>query len=154
LEPTWLAEVLQHPPGSRSFLTGPMSDRLPPPPPGLAPSLPRQPAAPPEGHPSSIPGYEVLAELGRGGMGVVYKAPHLKLNRVVARKMVLAGSHAAGADLSRFQGEAEAIARLQHPGVVQIFEVGQHGGLPFFSMEFCAGGSLDQKLAGTPLPPR
>ncbi len=112
------------------------------------------PTASAVGDPSAVPGYEILGELGRGGMGVVYKARHLKLGRVVALKMILAGGHAGAADLARFKTEAEAVARLQHPNIVQIFEVGEHGGLPFLSLEFCGGGSLDKKLAGTPLPPK
>jgi formylglycine-generating enzyme required for sulfatase activity len=101
----------------------------------------------------SIPGYEVLGVLGRGGMGVVYKARHMGLNRVVALKMVLAGGHAGPDELARFRGEAEAVARLKHPNVVQVYDVGESGGLPYFSLEFVEGGSLDRKLAGTPLPP-
>jgi WD40 repeat protein/tRNA A-37 threonylcarbamoyl transferase component Bud32 len=104
--------------------------------------------------PPSIPGYEVLGELGRGGMGVVYKARQTRLNRLVALKMILAGGHAGPADLARFVTEAEAIARLQHPNIVQVYEVGEHDGLPFFSLEFCPGGSLEKKLNGTPLPAR
>jgi hypothetical protein len=100
------------------------------------------------------PGYEVLGELGRGGMGIVYKARQLKVDRLVALKMILAGGDADPDKLARFRTEAEAIARLQHPHVVQVFEVGELNGLPFFSLEFCPGGSLDKKLAGTPLPPR
>jgi eukaryotic-like serine/threonine-protein kinase len=101
---------------------------------------------------AEVPGYELLGVLGPGGMGVVYKARHLKLRRVVALEMILAGGHAGEADLERFRTEAEAVARLQHPNVVQVFEVGEHGGLPFCCLEFCPGGSLEGKLNGTPLP--
>jgi len=87
-------------------------------------------------------------------MGVVYKARHLRLNRVVALKMILSGAHAGATHLARFQTEAQAVARLQHPNIVQVHEVGEHDGKPFFSLEFCEGGSLDRKLAGHPLPPQ
>jgi formylglycine-generating enzyme required for sulfatase activity/tRNA A-37 threonylcarbamoyl transferase component Bud32 len=107
---------------------------------------PGQPALP------VLPGYEVLGELGRGGMSVVYQARQTKLNRLVALKMIRAGAQAGAADRIRFQREAEAIARLQHPNIVQIHEVGEQEGKPFFCLEFCAGGSLEKKLNGTPLP--
>jgi serine/threonine protein kinase len=102
----------------------------------------------------SIPGYELQGVLGRGGMGVVYKARQVRLNRLVALKMILSGGHASEADLARFQVEAEAVARLQHPNIVQIYEVGDAGRKPYFSLEFVEGGSLDDKLEGKPLPPR
>ncbi len=101
----------------------------------------------------SPPGYEILQELGRGGMGVVYQARQLGFNRVVALKMILSGSYAGPDVRDRFRIEAQAVARLQHPNIVQVYEVGEHEGRPFFSMEFCPGGGLDTKLNGTPMPP-
>src|SRR5205823_2496416 len=74
--------------------------------------------------------------------------------RIVALKMILAGSHASADTLARFRTEAEAVARLQHANIVQIYEIGEQHGLPYFSMEYVDGGSLADKLAGTPLPPR
>ena len=101
-----------------------------------------------------VAGYEILGELGRGGMGVVYKALHQRLDRVVALKMVLAGDHANPEMLGRFHAEAVAAAKVQHRNVVQIFHVDEHEGLPFFEMEFVAGGSLADRLIGEPMPPR
>jgi serine/threonine-protein kinase len=117
-----------------------------------------QPAEPPgPSTPPPLPhvaGYEVLEVLGRSGMGVVYKARHLALQRTVALKMVLAGELAAEGEVARFRAEGAAIARLQHPGIVQVFEVGQAGGRPFCALEFVEGGNLARRLAGTPQPPR
>ena len=101
-----------------------------------------------------VPGYEILGVLGRGGMGIVYQARHRRLQRQVALKMILAGGHAGPQELARFRTEAEAVARLQHPNIVQIYEVGEQHGLPYCALEFVDGGSLARKLAGTPLPPQ
>jgi WD40 repeat protein len=115
---------------TESFLAGPLAQvRAAPPPPGTLPA---------------IPGYEVLGELGRGGMGIVYLARHTALRRLVALKMLLAGSPAMPEPLARFRAEAEALARLQHPNIVQIYEIGEHEGRPFFAMEYVSGGSLAQ----------
>lgn len=102
----------------------------------------------------SIPGYQILGELGRGGMGVVYKAIQIKLKRTVALKMILSGGYAGKHELERFRVEAEAVARLQHPNIVQIYEIGEQNGLPWFSLEYCGGGSLARMLGGTPLAPK
>jgi tetratricopeptide (TPR) repeat protein/tRNA A-37 threonylcarbamoyl transferase component Bud32 len=107
---------------------------------------------PPDETLPEVPGYEILTVLGRGGMGVVYKARQRTLNRLVALKMVLGGICASPADRTRFRAEAEAVARLHHANIVQVYEVGEYQGLPFFSLEYCPGGSLTQKLGGKPLP--
>jgi hypothetical protein len=98
-----------------------------------------------------VPGYEVEAVLGHGGMGIVYKARHLALKRTVALKMLAAG-HGYQGDRARFRAEAEAVARLQHPNIVQIHEIGEADGRPFIALEYVAGGSLAERLAGQRLP--
>jgi WD40 repeat protein/serine/threonine protein kinase len=102
----------------------------------------------------SVRGYEVLGVLGRGGMGVVYKARQIALNRLVALKMMAAKATAGEAELKRFRREAQAIARLKHPHIVQIHEVGEQHNSLFLSLEYVEGGSLDQHLDGTPRPAR
>jgi formylglycine-generating enzyme required for sulfatase activity/tetratricopeptide (TPR) repeat protein len=97
-----------------------------------------------------IPGYEVLGELGRGGMGVVYQARDRRLGRVVALKMIRSADHADRAELQRFLAEAQAVAALQHPHIVQVHDIGELNGLPFFTLEFVSGGSLAQRLGGEP----
>src|SRR5947209_6952180 len=101
----------------------------------------------------AIPHYEILGELGRGGMGVVYKARQKKLNRVVALKMILSGGHAGPHELTRFRTEAEAVARLRHPNIVQVHDLGEADGYPFLALEYCSGGTLADRLRGTPLVP-
>jgi serine/threonine protein kinase len=103
---------------------------------------------------TGLAGYEILEELGRGGMGVVYKARQVGLKRIVALKMIRPEVVAGRELLTRFRIEAEAAGRLQHPNIVQIFEIDESEGRPFFSMEFAEGGSLDKRLGGVPLPPR
>lgn len=107
----------------------------------------RQSRVPPE---LSIDGYEVLEEIGRGGMGVVYRATHLALNRPVALKVILAGEHSTEAARTRFRREAETIARLRHPGIVQIYEIGEHAGRPYVALELVEGVSLRQAIGGQP----
>ena len=101
-----------------------------------------------------IADYEILAELGHGGMGVVYQARQHQLNRLVALKMIRAGLQARREDLDRFRGEAETVAWLHHANIVQIYDIGEAAGLPFVALELLEGGSLADRLAGTPQPGR
>lgn len=100
----------------------------------------------------SVPGYDVIFELGRGGMGVVYEAWQVGLQRRVALKMILADGQPSAEDYQRFRREAAVVARLQHPNIVQIYDIGEHRGLPYFALELVEGGSLGQRLAGQPQP--
>jgi tetratricopeptide (TPR) repeat protein len=100
----------------------------------------------------SVPGYEILGKLGQGGMGVVYKARQRGLNRLVALKMIVGGNQARADLLARFRVEAEAVARLRHPNILEIYEIGEVDGSPFLSLELLEGGDLDDRLAGTPQP--
>jgi serine/threonine-protein kinase len=112
------------------------------------------PPPPYPAHRPVIPGYSIIGELGRGGMGVVYRARQERLNRAVALKMILAGEHAPPEAAVRFLGEAEAVARLHHPNIVQVHAFGEHDGRPYLEMEYVAGGSLADRLDGTPWPAR
>jgi tetratricopeptide (TPR) repeat protein len=121
------------------------------------PEAPQQPHVTDEAVPPAlptVPGYEILGLLGRGGMAAVYKARQRALKRLVALKMILPGDFASPQQLTRFRAEADAIARLRHPNIVQIHEVGEERGCPFFSLEFMEGGPLDRRVRGTPQPPR
>ncbi|MGL4553533.1 MAG: protein kinase domain-containing protein, partial [Gemmataceae bacterium] len=154
--PTVVRPALQSPP--RTHAEAPVSpsaligDRLPQTIeiPSTSSSVPAAVAHNPEW--PVVPGYELLAELGRGGMGVVYKARQVALNRVVALKMILSGTQANARERARFHHEAQAVARLQHPNIVQIFDIGEQGGHAYFSLEFVDGGSLADQLKPEPCP--
>jgi tRNA A-37 threonylcarbamoyl transferase component Bud32 len=154
---TWQDAVARSP----ATLAAPVRPTVGPPPAGSADATTDGPGAPPTGVPPPsaanwphVPGYEIDGELGRGGMGVVYKARQTDLRRSVALKMILAGAHASDRQLARFRAEARAEARLQHPNIVQVYEIGEHDGLPYFSLEFVDGSNLGQKAGRQPQPPR
>ncbi|HEV3438405.1 MAG TPA: protein kinase [Gemmata sp.] len=128
LDAAWLARIM---PGPITFPISPSARQTP-----------------------QVPGFEIVRELGRGGMGVVYLARQTGLNRLVALKMILPGASATPEERLRLQREAEAIARLQHPNVVQIFQVGETEGRLFLALEYVNGGSLSAHLAGKPLAAR
>src|SRR5262249_11573155 len=100
----------------------------------------------------SIPGYDAIRVLGQGGMGIVYLARDVVGNRLVALKMIL-GGYVGEKERARFRTEAEAVTRLGHPHVVQVYEVGEHEGRPFLALEFVPGPTLAARLGGTPQPP-
>lgn len=104
--------------------------------------------------PATLGDYELIEEVGRGGMGVVFRARQISLDREVAVKMILRGRLASEADLQRFLAEAAATARLVHPGIVPVYEVGDIDGRPFFSMQYIRGETLDERIARGPLPQR
>jgi len=135
-----LANIRLRSPGSSTRITGSTQ------PPPLAAATDR--ASWPQ-----LRGYQVLSVLGQGGMAVVYKARQLDLGRLVALKLILGGAHSGAEALARFQNEAEAVARLQHPNLVQIYEIGRQESQLFLALEYVEGGSLRDHLAGTPQPP-
>jgi len=143
----------------------PAADMLPPPPRGSSATRPaektdtdtaesRTSSGEPETPPAALPGYELYERLGHGGMGVVYRARQTKLNRLVAVKMLTAAADVEPALRERFQAEAEAVAQLPHPHIVPIFDVGEAGGQPFFTMELLTGGTLGTRIGDSPIPPR
>src|SRR5262249_38482394 len=110
---------------------------------------------PPTSLPAPIPqaeGFEILSELGRGGMGVVYKASHHKLDRVVALKLIANSALAGPRERQRFREAARVAAGLNHPNIVAVYEVGEQGGVPYFALEYVEGSSLDRQIAGKPQP--
>jgi WD40 repeat protein len=144
------------PPGGAEAAPSP-ERRTPPPAPSSGPATraePEGPPPPPGPLPHAVAGYRLLAKLGQGGMGVVYQARQERPDRIVALKMLVAGAHADPARRARLLAEAEAIARLQHPHIVQIYEVGEQDGLPYLVLEYVGGGSLAGRLGGAPQSPR
>jgi tetratricopeptide (TPR) repeat protein len=122
--------------------------------PSLCEPFPGEPAGTEQGDYPRVPGYEIQRVLGRGGMGVVYLARQVRLDRLVALKMILAGAHAGPHERARFKAEAEAVARLQHPHIVQVFEAGEDNGCPYLVLEYVPGGSLTDRAKDGPWAPR
>ena len=144
--------------------TANLADELPPPPSdrGAGNRVPEPPSTRRSAQPdarrsvddaAAFGGYEILGELGRGGMGVVYRARQVSLDRDVALKVVLTAGHAGRSECARFVVEAETVARLKHPHIVPIYEIGEEDGLPFLALEFVEGGNLAQALAARPMAP-
>jgi len=123
-------------------------------PPGVESGEAKQPpgAESREGRLPRVAGFEIVEVLGAGGMGIVYKARQVRLDRFVALKMIRAGAGARPQDLARFEAEALAVAAIEHPNIIRIFEIGEYGGMPFCSLEYLAGGSLAKKIGGKPQP--
>jgi serine/threonine protein kinase len=144
--PDWDGYLLQFPDCAAQLRLLRQADQL------VEQTLP--PGEPPHRPGSLVDDYEILDQIGCGGMGVVFKARQRSLDRVVALKMIRAGEYASAEQRKRFTSEAHAVARLQHPNIVHIHEVGEVDGQPFLSLEYVAGGSLARYLNGTPLPAR
>ncbi len=138
---------IEPPKSSRTAPYEPATDMTPP----SRPTTPERPPATAAW--PKIPGYDITKELGHGGMGVVYQAWDTGLKRLVALKLILGRARTGDAGVVRFRKEAQALAKLKHPGIVQIFEYGEHEGQPYFALEFVAGGSLSDYMRGTPQPP-
>src|SRR5262245_38672956 len=100
-----------------------------------------------------IPGYEILSALAPGGMGIVYRARQTELDRIVALKMIRTGPDAGPEERARFRLEAQAVASLSHPNIIQIYDCGEFGGMPYLAMEFAEGGSLAERLHQKALAP-
>ncbi|MEA2632181.1 MAG: eukaryotic-like serine/threonine-protein kinase, partial [Chloroflexota bacterium] len=113
-----------------------------------------EPAPPLQAIARTVGQYALHERIGQGGMGVVYRAQQVPLKRMVALKMISGGHHAASQTVARFIREGKAIARLRHPNVVQIYDLGESEGLPYYAMELVEGGNLQAKLAGGPFEPR
>ncbi len=114
---------------------------------------PKSLAGPESSRPVTIPGYEIMGEVGRGGMGVVYKAWHTRTKRFVAIKMMLEHSVEDENRRRRFVAEAKTLASLSHPNIIALYEVSEFEGMPYFSFEYCSAGSLAKKISATPMPP-